>query len=212
MACVIVRVRNVEHGLRAGWTLFGMALTAVLIAGCTAGSSVTPSPTESPAPTASPTAEEPSAAESEPAGDFPTAEEEELLNHISDSVIASCIRSEFGAGVGVAAIECGITAAGGDITLTYHLFESTSDMSDAYDANLAFMGVERDSGACDESWPGESAYTFGLDSGRVACVDFGSVHIISWTDDGLLIKGYAEGFGVDQQQFYEWWTTDDGLF
>ncbi|MFN2484063.1 MAG: hypothetical protein ABR509_03895 [Candidatus Limnocylindria bacterium] len=163
--------------------------------------------------TAPATVEETGAAETEPAEEFPSAQEEELLSHIPESLRADCSRSEFGAGVGIAAIGCGISAAGGDISVTYHLFDSPADMDEAYQSNLDFMGVERDAGSCEDAtaWPGEGAYTIGNeDAGRVACVDFDIGYIISWTDDRLLIKGYAEGFDVGAQQFYEWWTTDSG--
>lgn len=221
MVRMIDRVRRLEQRLRDGGRSVGMAITVVLIVAWAAGCQATPTPVErgtptqapteaaTEAPTESPAAEETPAATSDTAEDFPSAAEEELLSHIPESF--DCFRSDFGAGVGLAAIGCDVSAAGGDISLTYHLFASEEDMYGAYDDNLAFMGVGRDAGPCESTWPAEEAYTIGgEDAGRVACVDFGVGYIISWTDDRLLIKGYAEGFDVDQQEFLEWWSADSG--
>ena len=88
-------------------------------------------------------------------------------------------------------------------------------MYESYDRNLEFLSVERDAGPCNGEWPGEGTYEIGdEEAGRVACAVLEGigdpVAIISWTDDELLIKGYAEGFGVDQAEFFEWWLNEAG--
>ena len=45
----------------------------------------------------------------------------------------------------------------------------------------------------------------------MACTQFGdAAQFMSWTDDRLLIHVYAEGFGVDKDDFYRWWLNDSG--
>ncbi len=192
-------------------------LAILLLAGCPPSGGGTPRPTAEetePAETRAAETEpgEPTPAETDAGDGFPNADEEHLLAHIPTEFRDDCGETDFGV-VGIATIGCGIEAAGGEISITYNLFESEEDMYESYDTNLEFMGVERDAGSCGgDDWPGEGTYNIGgEDVGRIACTDFGGqAFIISWTDETVLIKGYAEGFGVDQDAFYEWWATESG--
>lgn len=143
------------------------------------------------------------------ASEFPSPEEEHLLSHIPEEFRDECGETDFGV-VGIATIGCGIEAAGGNISITYNEFETEEEMYESYENNLEFLRLERDTGACTE-WPGEEPYQIGgEEAGRVGCAELGSALIITWTDDELLIKGYAEGFGVDREEFTQWWLEESG--
>jgi hypothetical protein len=144
-------------------------------------------------------------------GSFPA--EAELLGHVPESFRDSCERTDSSVHeAALSAVVCSTTAGEGDLTVTYQIFPDLDTMNAAYDATLAFASITRDSGGCADAWPGEGSYTISdVPAGRVGCGVFGGVPaIISWTDERLLIHGYAEGFGVDQDPFYQWWLSDSG--
>jgi len=145
-------------------------------------------------------------------GSFPTAAEAALLSHIPDALQDTCDRADV-AGV-TAAIECGLTLGAGDVTVTYQQYPDAASMDSGYGDALTFMGVERGTGPCNGDWPGEAVYNISdAPAGHVACAEFGdTARFIAWTDDRLLIQGYAEGFSVTRDDLYQWWLNDSGPF
>ena len=189
-----------------------LRLSAVLtLCGLLAACPITQGPAQTQRP---PTAAETPAEETDgdDGGDL-TADEQELLSHIPEDFRDDCGPSDFGSPEeSLATIGCGIEEAAGEISITYNLFESSDDMNAAYDRTLEFLGVERDTGWCGDDWPGEAPYDIGdEEAGRAGCAEFTDVaHIISWTDERLLISGYAEGFEVDRDEFFQWWLEESG--
>lgn len=190
--------------------------------GATAGPVETdaPLPTLGPDPTTEPSLEPvPSAGPDAPASPgtsqepFPTAAEAALLEHIPSALRDTCSRTDFAvAEESTAAIVCSAVVGGSSVTITYQSYDDAEGMDAAYSGNLEFMSVDRDSGACSGEWPGEAAYNIdGEVAGRVGCSELGDfARFISWTDDRLLIHGYAEGFGVAKDAFHAWWLNESG--
>ena len=179
-----------------------------------------PGPTLGPDPTAAPSLEPGRSAGPDtslspaPTGDpFPTAAEAALLEHIPSALKITCSRTDFAvAEESTAAIVCSALVGDGSVTITYQRYDDAEGMDAAYSRNLEFMSVDRDSGACSGEWPAEASYSIdGEVAGRVGCSELGDIaRFISWTDDRLLIHGYAEGFGVAKDAFYGWWLKESG--
>jgi hypothetical protein len=158
----------------------------------------------------------PSPAPSTPVGSdgpFPTAAETALLSHVPASFSSTCTRYALGRPeTAVAAIECPVPLDTGSMTVNYFQWPSAEEMAAAYDRNLQFIGITRDTGTCAGTWPAEGAYTLDEQpAGRVGCGALGGVApMMAWTDDQLLISVLAEGFGAEQSAMYQWWLGDSG--
>ena len=148
-----------------------------------------------------------------PEPSFPTAGEAALLAHVPESFRESCGRSSFARNEqALAAVECVVEIGTGSVTVTFQQMQDESALRETYGNTLSFLGVGEDSGPCGGEWPAEGPYTIGGEpAGRVGCAQLGEIAaIVSWTDERLLIHGYAEGFGVDREGLYEWWLQDSG--
>ena len=155
----------------------------------------------------------PAAPSPTPEPSFPTAAEADLIEHVPASFRDSCARSSFAQNEeSLAAVGCVVPMGIGSATVTFQQLPDQAALQQLYENTLSFMGVTADSGPCGGEWPAEGTYTIGGEpAGRVGCALLGEIAaIISWTDERLLIHGYAEGFGVDRQQLYDWWLQDSG--
>lgn len=144
---------------------------------------------------------------------FPTPAEADLLAHVPEAFRESCSRTRFAvSAAALAGLTCGVGLGDGWVTVTYQQFGDPADLAETYQNTLSFMGVTNDSGPCAEAWPGEGPYSVGdTEAGRAACSEYASfVALISWTDERHLVSGYAEGFDVEREELYAWWTTDSG--
>ena len=156
---------------------------------------------------------EQNAAEGSSEGPFPSAGESELLGHVPDSFRETCGRATFAVSPdALDAVACSTEAGGGTITVTYQTFADLAAMQAAYGLTLDFLGIEPGTGPCSGEWPGEGGYTVGDEhAGQVGCGELGGVApIISWTDERLMIHGYAEGFDISTSDLYQWWLSDSG--
>jgi len=145
---------------------------------------------------------------------FPTDTEADLLSHLPEALVDTCNRADFAVSdAATAAVVCSASVGGGSVTVTYQSYADAADMDAGYNGNLSFMGVERGTGPCSGGeWPGEETYTIDEEpAGRVACAELGDfARFMSWTDERLLIHGYAEGFGVALDDLHQWWLDDSG--
>lgn len=152
---------------------------------------------------------------SAPTGDFPSAAQAALLQHIPDNHRDACGAPDINLNEkAIAGIVCNIKVGDGQITVTYQQYANNDDLDGGYQANLDFMGITKGTGPCkDATWPGETTYDVGdqKEVGHVACQNFGdAVILMSWTDTRFEIQGYAEGFGVTQDDVYTWWHDQSG--
>lgn len=144
---------------------------------------------------------------------FPTQAESDLLGHVPGSFRDSCGRSEFAVSErAIAALVCSVPVEDGSVTVTYQQFADTVGLNEVYQNTLSFMGVEPDSGPCRVDQAGEGTYSIGGQQvGRAGCSEPGSFFLlISWTDDRVLIHGFAESFDADRGAVFDWWQTDSG--
>jgi hypothetical protein len=155
----------------------------------------------------------PAAPSPTPEPSFPSSEEAALIEHVPVSFRETCGRSTFGrSDQALAAVECLVEIGSGSVTVTFQQLPDQAAMTELYENTLSFLGVTADTGPCGGEWPAEGTYTIGGEpGGRVGCALLGELAaIISWTDERFLIHGYAEGFGVEGQQLYDWWLEDSG--
>jgi tRNA A-37 threonylcarbamoyl transferase component Bud32 len=129
-------------------------------------------------------------------GDFPNAEEDELLSHLSDEVRPQCERGEITAEGSTADLQClaltGSQVAG--VFTYYHSFPDEATMNSWYESQREFAGIETGAGECTaNTWNGEDVYTIGEEEvGRFLCYESDSLGPeIYWTDTRFTYGGEA---------------------
>jgi hypothetical protein len=144
---------------------------------------------------------------------FPDEAEAALLGHVPEAFRQTCGRTDHAVSEeALAAVACTAPVGDGSATLTYQQFADLDALTRIHDRFMEVQGVEPDGGSCSGEWPAEGGYTIGgEEAGRVACADIGGVALfISWTDERLLIHGFAEGFETDRATLHDWWLADSG--
>jgi hypothetical protein len=155
----------------------------------------------------------PAAPSPTPEPSFPSEAETALLGHVPASFRETCARTDYAVSEdALAAVACTAVVGEGSATVTYQQLADQEALTRIHERFMEVQRVAPDSGACSGEWPAEGSYTIaGEEAGRVACADIGGVALfMSWTDDRLLIHGFAEGFDTDPATLYGWWLTESG--
>ena len=155
----------------------------------------------------------PAAPSPTPEPSFPSEAETALLGHVPPTFRQTCERTDHAVSdEALAAVACTATVGEGSATVTYQQLADQDALTAIHERFMEVQGIAPDSGGCSGDWPAEGSYTIsGEVAGRVACADIGGVALfMSWTDERLLIHGFAEGFETDRTALYEWWLTDSG--
>jgi hypothetical protein len=203
-----------------------LVLLSVVLAGCPAsptssastGESAAPAPTTTePAETQQPAAtEEPDETTgSESAGDFPTADEADLLSHVPESFRDTCERVEFWFFEAETQIICdpdGPEDDGPD-NVAFGQYSGTDAMNGEFEDNLELVGAGEGDCTTVLAEPGAvfGPYTIeDADVGRALCDHDESSAFMMWADERLNILASASREDADMEALYEWWTGDSG--
>jgi hypothetical protein len=126
----------------------------------------------------------------------------ELASHVPERFRDSCDPAP--AGAATAAVDCTPLGERTPATARYYQFADQATM----DADFSTYGEAlqpRDCPGGQTTWSSETS------GGHVGCFTdtLGSNYIV-WTDDTLLILGYAETILVGPKGLYDWWLDDSG--
>jgi hypothetical protein len=176
----------------------------------------TPVPTLEPTPAPTPEPSTGPAPTPAPAGTIPPGlsdAEAELAAHVPAAFVGTCGPTTINVdAAATAAILCTATPGGGSVSVTFQQFADQESMDALYAKNLEFLGATEGTGPCSGDWPAENSWNIdGTVTGRVACAELGGfARNMAWTDDRLLIAGFAEAFDVAKDDLYQWWLNESG--
>jgi hypothetical protein len=142
-------------------------------------------------------------------GDFPNAEEADVIAHVPVDIAKACNRIFEIYWAEIESVRC--RPSGGPL-VDYSVFATQAAMDADYDDDLDSAGKPTTDGTCATGKYQNTYNVDGVPTGRLMCVKRGTSRVIEWTNEPLLIITYISSTSLSFDKLHDFWANDAGPY